>query len=414
MIRLLQGPLHACACKVIHVETTRSEAIRLRRAGSAWLMLSLVVAGTVIGLMGTDLVLPAVPWLPAALGGSVSQAQFVLAGYVGGSCVGLLLYGALGDRYSTRRLFVGSLLATALICVACALVRNLQALIALRVLQGAAAAGPAVFAPGIVKALFDERGSMQALGVLGSIEALAPALAPLLGIWLVATGGWQLTFLVLAGAALLLALLLGSRMPLPQTARRAAGGYRHLLRDRVFLRYALSQALVLGGLLVFVFGMPTVFVHALGQGMQGFVIMQMVGIATFMAAANSAGRLVDRFGAERMISTGTMLAALGGLGLLGYGLAGGRSALVIAALFVPLNTGLGLRGPPGFFHAVLAARGDDARGAALVILFILGITTAGTVIAAPWLLHGVAPLAAITCALQLLGVASLLLPRLQR
>lgn len=375
-------------------------------------MLGLVVASTVLGLMGTDLVLPAVPYLPETLGGSLAASQLVLAAYVGGTCAGLLAYGALGDHFSTRRLFAGSLAATALISLACALVRDIHTLVVLRALQGAAAAGPAVFAPGIVKASYDERGAIHALGVLGSMEALAPALAPLAGIWLIGLGGWQLTFLVLSGLALLLAIATATFGAIPQTARRPRGSYARLLGDAMFLRYALSQAFVLGGLLVFVFGMPTVFVHVLDAGMRAFVLMQACGIATFMLAASMAGRLVARFGAERMIWLGSLLAACGSLALFCYALAGGRSALVVAALFVPLNTGLGLRGPPGFFHAVLAARGDDARGAALVILFILGIAAAGTAGAAPLLLQGMAPLAGLAFGLHAMALLSLaLLPR---
>jgi MFS family permease len=370
-------------------------------------MLGLVVASTVLGIMGTDLVLPAVPYLPQTLGGTLAQSQLVLAAYVGGTCIGLLGYGALGDHFSTRSLFNGSLLTTAAVSMACAFATDVHTLVQLRVLQGVVAAGPAVFAPGIVKASFDEAGAVRALGLLGSIEALAPALAPMLGVWLIALGGWPLTFLTLGTLAMLLFLAVAATGAVVQTARRPRGSYAQLLRDRTFLRYALSQALVLGGLLVFVFGMPTVFVHVLGAGLRAFVIMQLGGILTFALAANASGRLCQRFGTERIIWLGSLLAAAGALALLAYGLADGRSSWMVAALFIPLNMGLGLRGPPGFFHAVLAARGDDARGAALVILFILGVTTLGTVASAPWLSQGLAPLSGIACLLELLALLCL-------
>ena len=74
--------------------------------------LALVVAATVLGLMGTDLVLPAIPSLPEALGGDPGAAQLVIAAYVAGTGVGLLAFGALGDRLATRTLFVASLLLT--------------------------------------------------------------------------------------------------------------------------------------------------------------------------------------------------------------------------------------------------------------------------------------------------------------
>ena len=379
-----------------------------------WLVLTLIVLSTVLGLAGTDLELPAVPSLPSRLGGDITSAQLVIATYVGGTALGLLGYGALGDRLSTRLLLLGSLVGNALIAFACTWVRDIHWLIALRTLQGAVAAGPAVFAPGIVKELFNDTGAVRAIGLLGSIEALAPAAAPILGTWLLSLGGWQLSFRVIATLALLIALAIAAAGSLPQTARRQHGSYARLLGDRVFLRYALSQAFVVGGLLTFVFGMPAVFVHAFDGSLSQFIIMQVCGIVGFMVLANLAGHhLLRQYGPERLISVGSALACLGALATLVYALTGGRNAIVITALFIPVNAGLGLRGPPGFYHAVLAARGDAARGAALTLLGIMGAAAVGTAIAAPFVANGLVQLTAIALVLHVLAMACLmLLPKL--
>lgn len=375
----------------------------------------LVAASTVAALMGTDLILPAVPFLPDALGGDAARAQFTLAAYVAGTAVGLLAFGALADRYSTQALLIASLLAFGVTSLACIWAENLDALIVLRGLQGFVAAGPAVFAPGIIKSLYDETAAVRALGTLGSLEAIAPAVAPVVGAWLLAVGGWRLPFGALGVVALGLAGVLMLRGRIPRVAHRPAGGYRHLLADAVFLRYALSQAFVLGGLLTFVFGMPAVFVLSLGGTTADFVVMQVVGIVSFVIVARRADRFVGRFGAERMIWIGSGLSAAGAAGMVLYALAGGTHPLVIAALFVPVNTGLGLRGPPGFFEAVRSARGDDARGSALVVLAILGVAAAGTAIAAPTVEHGLAPVSTIALLLHGAAVLTLaLLPTARR
>lgn len=374
--------------------------------------LALIVASTVLGLMGTDLMLPAVPSLPDALGGDAAAAQLVLAAYVAGTAGGLLAFGALGDRVGTRVLLVASLGLTGVVSLACAAAPDIWTLVALRAVQGAVASGPAVFAPGIVKAMFDDAGAVRALGALGSIESLAPALAPILGAWLLAQGGWQLSFELIGVVALLLAAAFALYRHLPQAARRPSGSYARLLTDPVYLRYSLSHALTLGGLLVFVFGAPAVIVHALGGTLGGFITMQVCGIATFIVAANAASRLAARYGAERLITLGTALCAAAAAGLLAYALVGGRDIWLITALFVPMNTGLGLRGPPGFFRAVVASHGDDARGAALVILGIVGVTALGTAAVAPFIEHGLAPLALAALLLQASALACLALPPL--
>ena len=113
-----------------------------------------------------------------------------------------------------------------------------------------------------------------------------------------------------------------------------------------------------------------------------------------------------------MITFGTIIAAAGILAMLAYALKGGTHPLVITAFFVPINIGLGLRGPPGFYRAVLASRGDDARGSALVILFIMLASAAGTAIVAPFIEQGLVPLAAAAAVLEAAAVACLFLPKM--
>lgn len=359
-----------------------------------WLGFALIVSGTILGIAGTDLVLPAIPLLPEPLDGDIATAQLVLASFVAGAAAGLLLFGALGARYDQRHLLTASLAAYAAISLLAMAAPSIEALIALRFLQGAAGAAAAVFAPGIIRAMFGDARAISALGFLGSVESLTPAFAPIVGVALVAAFGWTSSFAAIALLSALLAVAVWFlRHHLPRVVTPpGSGGYAHLLRDATFLRYCLSQAFTLGALLVIVFGAPSVFVNALGGTMADFVTMQLVGIGTFVVAANLAGRLANRYGAERMVMFGTLVAAAGTLLLLAYALAGGTTPLAVAALFVPVNVGLGLRGPAGFHRAILAARGDDARGAALVIVAILLTTALGTAAVAPFIAQGLLPL----------------------
>lgn len=387
-----------------------------RREVNPWSAFVLVGAGTVLGLAGTDLVLPAVPALPAALGGTPAEAQFVLAAFVAGSGLGLIVFGALGARFDPRLLLPASLAAYGLASIAAGLAPSLGTLTLIRFVQGAAGSAAAVFAPGVIRASFPETRAVSALGLLGSIESLVPALAPIAGAWLYAQFGWRASFHLVGALALALAAVVAAlhrRLPAPPRPAHAAG-YAALLADPTYLRYALSQAFTLGGLLVLVFGAPAVIVGTMGGALGDFILMQVVGVSFFILGANTAGRLVRRFGAERTIVGGTLLSAAGALGILAYALAGGSEPKLLALLFIPVNLGLGFRGPPGFFQAVLAARGDDSRGAALVVLAVLLTAAAGTAAAAPLIASGLAALSAVAAAISTSAVACLALPRASR
>lgn len=373
----------------------------------------LITGGTVLSLGATDLVLPAIPSLPAALGGSIAQAQYVLAAFAAGLAAGLLVFGDLAARKDPRRVLIGGLLLFAGGSFTAGMSSSMEWLIVLRVLQGLGAAAAAVLAPAMIRTIFDEEQAVRAFGLQGSIESLVPALAPALGTWLLSLWAWNSSFFLLGVLGLLAAAatLLVPRAAFGAARRRPGHGYWALLRNTRFLRLALSQAFTLAGLLVLVFGAPVVMVRVLGGTLHDFVAMQVLGVAFFIAAANLAGVLAGRCGAERLIVWGSLLSAAGIAAILAYALAGGKDPVLVASLFVPVNLGLGLRAPPGSYQAIAAAEGDDARAAALMILAVLLVTAAGTVGVAPWIEGGLVPLALAALAISLASVVVLLHPR---
>ena len=76
-------------------------------------------------------------------------------------------------------------------------------------------------------------------------------------------------------------------------------------------------------------------------------------------------------------------------------------------LFSFVNLGLGFRGPPGFYQAIIASGDNDARGAALVILLVFSTTSIGTALLAPFITMGLMPLAAAAAAVSVSSLAAL-------
>ncbi|MDR3006015.1 MAG: MFS transporter, partial [Acidovorax sp.] len=162
----------------------------------------LLILCAVLSLAGTDLVLPAIPQLPGIFSSTEAVAQLVLAAYAAGSALGLLLFGWLADHFKRQHLLVSSLLVFAAVSAACVFATDIYTLIALRLVQGAASAAAPVFGPGIIRQLFREQAAVRATGILGSAESLSPALAPIVGVALLAHFGWSSSFVLLALLAL--------------------------------------------------------------------------------------------------------------------------------------------------------------------------------------------------------------------
>ncbi|VAV91883.1 hypothetical protein MNBD_ALPHA02-372 [hydrothermal vent metagenome] len=366
----------------------------------------LIVSGTVVGLAGIDLVLPSIPALPDIFHTGIGEVQLVLAAYVGGASIGFLTFGVLASRMDRRILFLWSLAAFSVLSFLCIMTDNIWQLIGLRFLQGAVSSAPAVIAPGMIRQLFSKIAAVRVISLLGSIESLVPALAPILGVWLSGQFGWTASFLVTGFSALVICIILVVRPRiLPGHAARHSrdlGGYMKLLANKTFMRYGLSHACVLGGLLIFVFSLPVVIVETMGGTIEDFIYIQVCGVASFIITSNVAGTAVRHYGFETVIKTGTIMAVGSSLFVVGYALWGGNDPHILIPAFIPLNAGLGLRGGSGFMKALEAADHDDARGSALIILWVTAIAALGTAALAPFISAGLMVLA--------LGVSLVILP----
>lgn len=124
----------------------------------------------------------------------------------------LLAAGALADRFGSRRVFRGALLAFALFSVLCALAPNAGTLIAGRALLGVSAAGLMPSSLALLRVLYpDPERRVRAVGSWAAVTTLGLAAGPALGGLLLgidSTAAWRLIFLVNPPFALLGFLLI--------------------------------------------------------------------------------------------------------------------------------------------------------------------------------------------------------------
>lgn len=129
---------------------------------------------------------------------SSSQAvvAWTMTGYTLALASVIPITGWAADRFGTKRLFMGSVLAFTLGSLLCALAANIVQLIAFRVIQGV---GGGMLLPLSFMILTREAGPRR-LGRLMSILSipmlLAPIGGPILGGWLIDTSSWRWIFLI--------------------------------------------------------------------------------------------------------------------------------------------------------------------------------------------------------------------------
>jgi MFS transporter, DHA2 family, methylenomycin A resistance protein len=182
-------------------------------------VLAVMCVGMFLVLLDVTVVNVALPSIANGLGADPAATQWIVDAYAV-SIAGLLLAGGtLGDRIGHRRVVLAGLGIFGAASAACGLAPGPATLIAARAAQGV---GAALLLPGslaVISDAFPDRGARaRALGIWAGVSSLALPAGPLLGGFLVASGGWRLVFLVNV-PVVLAALVAVPRLVAPGAAR---------------------------------------------------------------------------------------------------------------------------------------------------------------------------------------------------
>jgi EmrB/QacA subfamily drug resistance transporter len=189
------------------VESAAPGKVRLSEASGRWVLIAAVLGSGLAGIDAT-VVNVALPALGRDLDAGFSGLQWTINSYTLTLAALILLGGSLGDRYGRRRVFIVGVMWFALASALCAMVPNVEALIAARALQGI---GGALLTPGslaLISASFVEEDRAKAIGAWSGLGGVATAIGPFLGGYLVAGPGWRWIFLInlpLAAAVVVIA-----------------------------------------------------------------------------------------------------------------------------------------------------------------------------------------------------------------
>ena len=155
----------------------------------------------------------ALPVMQADLDASLSELQWVVAGYALFLAALLLVGGSLGDRLGRRRTFIWGVAIFAVASVGAGLAPNVQSLIVARAVQGV---GGALFVPGslaLIGACFTDVERGRAVGTWSAMSGLTAAAGPLLGGWLAETLSWRWIFFINIPMALVVIGVAMARVP---------------------------------------------------------------------------------------------------------------------------------------------------------------------------------------------------------
>ncbi|RYY93809.1 MAG: Bcr/CflA family efflux MFS transporter [Comamonadaceae bacterium] len=348
------------------------------------LVLGLVSA---VGPFAIDMYLPALPTIGQTLGASPGAVQASLIVFFLALGMGQVIYGPVSDMVGRKPPLYFGVALFIVGSIGCALAPTVEALIALRFLQGLGACAGMVVPRAIVRDLHTGNDAARLMSMLMLVFSVSPILAPLAGSLLIEAAGWRAVFWAVAVTGVLATVLLATSLPetrapadrATSTVNGALQAYGLLLRDRRFLGLSLIGGFGIASFFAYLANSSFVLIDHYGLSPRQYSVAFAANAASFIGVSQLTSRLGMRFGLAPMVKLAVVAYAAVMAATLLLQLAGVDSlAVMLALLFVGYGF-LGLVVPASMVlsmddHGAIAGTASALGG---TLHFVAGIAVMG-------------------------------------
>jgi DHA1 family bicyclomycin/chloramphenicol resistance-like MFS transporter len=328
-----------------------------------------LIAVSALSPFAINAVVPSMPAIERAFHTDYGRVQLILSMFLAAIAVSQIIIGPLSDRFGRRPvLLVGFALFIAS-CIASPFAPSIEALIAIRVVQGATGCVGIVLGRAIVRDLFERRQAASMLGYVTMGLAVAPMVAPSIGGQLQEHFDWPAIFWFMAVLGVGCLAVTWAYVPetnWKRTPRFSFGSmfsdFGRLLRSSEFLLFTANSSLSTGVFFAFLGGAPFISERMLHLTPGVYGLWFAVAPIGYASGNFIAGRFTERFGVARMILAGSAIAfvaaSLPGLLFL-FGLES-APALFLPMMLIGLANGLSL---PSAISGAISVRPEIAGAA---------------------------------------------------
>src|SRR3984957_15978364 len=356
-------------------QTATVDTAPLPEVSSTFLQVAVLAALAATGTLATNILLPSLPQMAAALHVSTAEVTASITVFLGVFALGQLAVGPISDRYGRRWPVLIGFLVFCTGSIWCGLATDLPGLLIGRVIQATGACATSVLSRAIARDLF---------------TGAAPGFSPLLGGLLDHYLGWRSEFAFVAAFAVIGAAAYGAVFGETHRSTRIAlnplaitKNYLGLIADRRFLVPAATVSLIMGGLFAMFSAAPRILIEALHFTPIQLGLFFAGTVMIVFAAGMLATKLAPRFGLDRSIRGGLWLAATGSIAILLVSVLSPTFIPFLAGMIVFL-LGMGIVNPLGTAQA-LSPFGEKAGAASALLGFwqmmvaAIGVWLAATV-----------------------------------
>ncbi|MBR7793138.1 multidrug effflux MFS transporter [Undibacterium sp. FT147W] len=281
---------------------------QLSNAGLATLLAALAM----LGPFSIDTYLPAFPNIQSSLAATSLEVQQTLTAYMLSFAFMTLWHGALSDAFGRRNVILAALAIFAVASFGCASVHSIHYLWGFRILQGVSAGAGMVVGRAMIRDLYAGAPAERLLSMVTMIFSIAPAIAPILGGWIVGFMSWRAIFLLLFLYTILLWLACFKFLPesLPKEKRQEFSmeflwlSYRKVFKSPLFHLKAGTVAFNFAGMFLYVSAAPVFITQHLKLAADQFGWQFIPSVAGIFLGALAANRLAGKLSVWKQVSIG--------------------------------------------------------------------------------------------------------------
>ena len=213
---------------------------------------------SVLGFLATDMYLPAFAAIQADLQTPASAVSASLSLFLAGFAAAQLLWGPLSDRYGRKPVLFIGLTIFALGSLGMLWVENAATLLILRFVQAVGVCAAAVIWQALVTDYYPSHKVNRIFATIMPLVGLSPALAPLLGSWLLVHFSWQAIFATLFAITVVLILPIFWLKPTTKARNNSQDGltFTDLLRSKTYRGNVLIYAACSASFFAWLTGSP--------------------------------------------------------------------------------------------------------------------------------------------------------------
>jgi DHA1 family bicyclomycin/chloramphenicol resistance-like MFS transporter len=307
---------------------------------------------TLVGLVGlmavsTDLYLPGIPQLIESLAADVSQGQLTLSVFLMGFAIGQLFYGGISDRHGRKPILYLGLLIYLAGTLACIFSPDINTLIGARFVQGLGGASAPVLARAMVSDSYSRVDAARIMASIAGAMALIPAIAPVIGSWLLYVFEWRAHFVLLLILGMLtfagVTRLQESLQTFSTEPFRLSGiisQFPLCLSHPSFVGFTLCGGASYAAMFCYISTSSFLIIGMLGLAPEYFGYTFMVVVFGYIVGATASSRLVKRQGVIRVLALGQLVGLMAAALLLILAIFEiNRLALIMLAFFMVFAAG---------------------------------------------------------------------------